>query len=138
MSNVGNCPCGASNSYKQCCQKYHTGQNARTALLLMKSRYCAFAKGQIDYIVKTTHPENPSRGKDLAKWKRELQDFSKSTLFKELEILEVQEGDETSFVTFKVDLIQQGQRGGFTEKSEFKKMNGRWLYLNGTILVPGQ
>lgn len=138
MSNVGNCPCGASNSYKQCCQKYHSGQNAKTALLLMKSRYCAFAKGQIDYIVKTTHPENPSRGEDLAKWKKELQDFSKSTQFKGLKILDVQECDETSFVTFTCDLIQHGQAGGFTEKSEFRKVNGRWFYLNGTILISGK
>ncbi len=131
MSKTGNCPCGASNSYKQCCGKFHNGQNPKSALLLMRSRYCAFAKGEIDYIVKTTHPDNPSCHEDLAKWKRELKDYSKNTLFKGLKIGEFLDGEEIAFVTFTVDLVQQGQNAGFTERSEFRKLKGRWLYLTG-------
>lgn len=135
MSKVPNCPCGASNTYKLCCQKYHSGQNPKSALILMRSRYCAFAKGEIDYIVKTTHPENPSIQGDVAKWRRELQDFSKNTKFNGLKILVVDEAEQSNHatVTFSVDLVQQGLQAGFTERSRFEKVNGRWLYLDGVI-----
>jgi SEC-C motif-containing protein len=137
---MSNCPCGASNTYKLCCQKYHGGQNPKTALLLMKSRYCAFVRGEIDYIIKTTHPENPAYESDLAKWRRELLDFSKNTQFKGLKILSVEEpkGSVKATVTFTVNLIQQGQQANFTEQSQFEKVNGRWLYLDGAIQLPAQ
>lgn len=107
----------------------------------MKSRYCAFVRGEIDYIVKTTHPKNPALQGDVSKWRRELQEFSKNTQFKGLKILEVHEAeakdkadaDEKATVTFCVDLIQHGRQAGFTEKSTFEKVNGRWLYLDGVI-----
>lgn len=132
---MSNCPCGASKTYKLCCQKYHSGQNPKSAQLLMRSRYCAFVKGEIDYIVKTTHPEHPAKQGNIAKWRRELQDFSKSTQFKGLKILDAPESGTSNFatVTFSVDLIQQGQQAGFTEKSSFEKINNRWLYLDGII-----
>lgn len=132
---MSNCPCGASNTYKLCCQKYHGGQNPKTALLLMKSRYCAFVRGEIEYIIKTTHPDNPALAGDLAKWKRELLEFSRSTQFKGLKILSTDEpeGSMKATVTFAVNLIQQGRQAGFTEQSQFEKVNGRWLYLDGVI-----
>ena len=48
------CPCGSS-EYSSCCQPLHLGQSvAQSAEQLMRSRYSAFAKQHIDYIVKTT------------------------------------------------------------------------------------
>ncbi len=135
---MSNCPCGASNTYKLCCQKYHGGQNPKTALVLMKSRYCAFARGEIDYIIKTTHPKNPAFAGDLAKWRRELLEFSRNTQFKGLKILSTDEpeGSTKATVAFTVNLIQQGRQAGFTEQSLFEKVNGRWFYLDGVIQQP--
>jgi len=48
------CPCGSKIKYKKCCGKYHKGLVAKTALELMKSRYTAFAIGEINYIIKTS------------------------------------------------------------------------------------
>ena len=48
------CPCGSGKKYKKCCQIYHKGKIAKSALELMKSRYSAFAVGDIDYIIKTS------------------------------------------------------------------------------------
>ncbi len=45
------CPCGSGLKYKKCCQKYHKGALPSTALLLMKSRYSAYALGLADYIM---------------------------------------------------------------------------------------
>ena len=53
------CPCGSKTKYKKCCAIYHKGAVPKTALLLMKSRYSAYAVNNSAYIVKTTHPNNP-------------------------------------------------------------------------------
>jgi SEC-C motif-containing protein len=51
------CPCGSSLEFSQCCEPFHLGQKAaQTAEQLMRSRYSAFAVGNIDYIVQTTVP----------------------------------------------------------------------------------
>lgn len=50
------CPCGGG-AYRSCCGPLHRGnQRAKTAEQLMRSRYSAFARGEIDYLL-ATHPE---------------------------------------------------------------------------------
>ena len=48
------CPCGQG-EYQVCCEPFHLGQKtAQHAEELMRSRYSAFAKHNIEYLVKTT------------------------------------------------------------------------------------
>ena len=48
------CPCGLG-IYESCCQPLHQGKRtAQTAEQLMRSRYSAFAKQEINYIQQTT------------------------------------------------------------------------------------
>ena len=48
------CPCGQG-EYENCCQPLHMGQAVATrAEQLMRSRYSAFAKHEMDYIQNTT------------------------------------------------------------------------------------
>ena len=50
------CPCGGR-SYGLCCGPLHRGERwADTAEQLMRSRYSAFARGEVDYLL-ATHPE---------------------------------------------------------------------------------
>ncbi len=123
------CPCGSNVKYKKCCLVYHKGANPQTALLLMKSRYCAFAVGDSSYIVKTTHENNSDFSSDVKAWKEGIQSFTSSTEFLGLEILEFIEGEEKAFVTFKASLSS----GDMTEKSRFFKVEGMWLYESGEI-----
>ena len=54
--NQSPCPCGGV-VYRSCCGPLHRGdQRAETAEQLMRSRYSAFARGEIDYLL-ATHPE---------------------------------------------------------------------------------
>ena len=53
ISKNSKCPCGSGKKYKECCYKYHKGANPPNALLLMKSRYSAYAAGDAKYIIKT-------------------------------------------------------------------------------------
>lgn len=123
------CPCGSKQKYKKCCQVYHKGANPKTALSLMKSRYSAYAVGNSDYIVKTTHENNEQYMNDTKAWKQRIIEFTQATDFLALEILEFIEGEKESFVTFKA-LLSTGE---MREKSRFLKVDTEWLYESGEI-----
>ena len=123
------CPCGSQKKYKKCCAVYHKGALAPNALSLMKSRYSAYATGNADYIIKTTHPENPDFTTEHASWKKDIDIFSKHTEFWGLKIIEFIDGEEEAYVTFEASLSS----GLLTEKSRFLKSDGRWLYVDGLI-----
>ena len=65
------CPCGTGLRYSECCKPIHKGlREAADAVELMRSRYSAYARSLVDYIIKTTHPDNPSYKKDRDQWYR--------------------------------------------------------------------
>jgi len=122
------CPCGSGQKYKKCCERYHKGLVAKSAVELMKSRYSAFAVGDINYIIKTSTFQ-----KDFD----ELRSFSKSCEFKKLEILDFKEDEKEAFVIFKVSVFCGGVDSSFSEKSFFVKKDGKWFYDSGKILDEG-
>ncbi len=128
------CPCTSGKNYEDCCAKYHKGALAENALVLMKSRYAAYSLNLASYIIKTTHPQNPAYEKDLKKWQKEIEAFSKNTVFKGLDIIEFIDGEKIASVTFKAHLAQNSLDVSFVEKSLFEKLDGRWLYKKGLIL----
>jgi len=95
----------------------------------MRSRYSAYAFGKIDYIIQTTHPQNPRYETNKKKWREELLRFSRGTEFVKLEI----EGFGDDWVAFTAHLKQQGNPIVLREKSHFAKLNGKWLYLSGEL-----
>ncbi len=119
------CPCGSGKKYKKCCQIYHKGAIAKDALTLMKSRYSAFAAGEVKYISKTSTFQ-----KDLD----ELRAFCNGCSFLGLEIVEYMEGESEAFVTFIVKMECGGDDASFSEKSRFIKKDGKWFYESGEIL----
>jgi SEC-C motif-containing protein len=123
------CPCGSNNKYKKCCAIYHKGAVPKTALLLMKSRYSAYACNQASYIIKTTHPLNSDYTTKIKAWKESIEAFSKATDFLALDILEFIEGEEEAYVHFKAKLSS----GEMIEKSRFLKVNNAWLYESGEL-----
>jgi len=123
------CPCGSKKKYKKCCAVYHKGALPSTALSLMKSRYCAYAAGDSNYIIKTTHPDNPDYTSDINSWKESILCFSEHTHFLSLEIIDFIDGEKEAFVTFNAQLSS----GDLKEKSRFLKLHGRWLYVDGTF-----
>ncbi|NPA55736.1 MAG: hypothetical protein GXO40_05150 [Epsilonproteobacteria bacterium] len=115
------CPCGSAKKYKKCCRIYHKGAYPQDVLTLMKSRYSAFAVGEIGYIIKTSLNQ-----KDY----KQLKDFSDSCEFKGLEILQ----HSYDSVTFRAHILCNGVDNSFVEKSQFIKLDGRWVYKDGEIL----
>lgn len=117
------CPCHSGKAYALCCGPYHQGKNPENALALMRSRYAAYALGLADYILETTHPQNPQ-----VKNREQILIFSKQTEFCGLDILSFEDGEKIAYVTFKAHLRQNGQDAPLKEKSEFEKVDGKWLY----------
>src|SRR5690606_21159711 len=77
------CPCGQG-EYHSCCQPLHTGQQvAETAQQLLRVRYSAFAKHEIDYI-KSTSALGLERALDL----QAISDWSKFNQWLKREIVQ--------------------------------------------------
>ena len=94
------------------------------ALKLMRSRYSAYALKKADYIIKTTHPENPSFSSDKVAWKNAILHFCRETDFIGLTILEFIDGEGEAYVTFFAHLKQKRKDVSFEEKSRFMKVEG--------------
>ena len=132
MSNLS-CPCG-SERYSECCQPLHLGQKkAQTAEQLMRSRYSAFAKYEIEYIVQTT-----AIGQQQALDVKAIADWSKANQWLKLEVVQAQEKLDKNHaqVEFKAhyadakDNLKQVQI--HHEVSHFVKHEGAWYFLDPT------
>jgi len=124
MSINSKCPCGSKEKYKKCCKTYHDGRVPKNALLLMKSRYSAYALGDAKYIQKTAKNQD-----DL----QSIKDFSDATTFQKLDIISFEDGETEAFVTFRATLHIKGKDNSFSEKSKFVKENDRWYYVDGEV-----
>ena len=125
------CPCGSGRLYDVCCKPFHQGKLPEHAVLLMRSRYAAYACNLPEYIIRTTHPKNPRYNPDFVQWSRDISAFCLETEFQKLEILESQETGSVATVVFVAHLMQNGKDVSFTEKSNFEKIKDRWLYRGG-------
>lgn len=100
----------------------------------MRSRYSAFTLNNPKYIIYTTHPNNEEFTENTETWLQDIEDFSNSCRFENLQILEFLDGENEAFVTFKATIFCQSKDCSFTEKSKFLKENEKWLYLGGIFL----
>ena len=62
------CPCGSDDPYMKCCGKLH--KNVREFMKaepeqVVRARYSAYAKREIDFIIKSTHPKNKNFDADI-------------------------------------------------------------------------
>ena len=112
------CSCHSGLPYLECCSPYHKGKMIpESALILMRSRYSAYALSLPEYIIETTHKDGPSFHSNHEKWKESILFFSKKTDFHDLKIIEFQDGEDASF----------------TENSRFFKVGDKWLYYSGEV-----
>ncbi|WP_396170622.1 YchJ family protein [Flavobacterium sp.] len=121
---MANCYCGSNASFEDCCQVYIKGiQKAPTAEALMRSRYSAYAIGDADYLVATTHYSTRKlhRKEDILEW-------SQSNHWKQLEVLASTE-TTVKFKAYYSDY--QGKLQVHEEHSAFVLENGSWFYVDG-------
>ena len=116
------CPCGTGLDYKDCCEPLHLGVYPENALQLMRSRYSAYALHQVDYIIRTTHRDNPQNRQAIIQ-------FCQNTEFEKLVILDFVNGIERAEVEFIAFLKQNKRPFQLRERSLFIKEGPQWLYL---------
>lgn len=126
------CPCGASPSYKDCCQPLHQGAAAPSAEALMRSRYAAFVLRLPDYLLRSWHPSRRPAQLDLA----DTPDWTS------LQVVHSSQQGDTGKVHFQA-IYRLGQGWGCLEEvSDFVREEGHWFYLAGeprdTPLKPGR
>lgn len=118
------CYCGNHLSFEECCKPYIKGlKKAPTAEALMRSRFSAYATGEADYLVDTTHVSTRKDHK-----KQDILLWSKSNKWIKLEINNITE----TTVTFKAYYLDNHRQEQIhEEKSTFVFEDGKWFYVDG-------
>jgi SEC-C motif-containing protein len=108
-----------------CCGLYHAGQPAPDAENLMRSRYSAFVRGDVPYLMATWHSsQRPAELKleSGGKWLG----------------LEIKHHCVTGAETAEVEFVARFRVGGKAvrqhERSRFVREDGRWFYVDGDEL----
>ena len=126
------CPCGNTTVYEQCCKPSHAKElPAPTAEALMRSRYCAYVKGEIEYLFKTILPE-----KRTALDFKSAKEWSEKAEWLGLEILSSKggEGDQAGQVEFIARYKASGVEQEHHEVSRFKKRGSNWYFVEGKLI----
>ena len=105
-------------------------QHANTAEELMRSRYAAFALGEIDYILATHDPETREEVERDA-----VTEWSTRSEWLGFDILNKVDGEQDD-ASGTVDFVARYRIGGLTtehrERAEFRKHEGKWVFVDGT------
>lgn len=84
----------------------------------MRSRYSAFATGDVDHLFRTWHPRTRPT--------EELRPAGGWTGLEIVDVVDGAEGDSTGIVEF----IARNEHGDLHERSRFERRAGRWFYLD--------
>ncbi|WP_231916943.1 YchJ family protein [Nocardioides scoriae] len=110
------CPCGSGRPLDGCCGPLlRSERQAATPEELMRSRYTAYAVGDIDHVWRTWHPR--TRPPQVT--------HDPSTTWTRLEVLEAVD----DVVEFVASWRDDGGAGRLHERSLFARRAGRWFYL---------
>jgi SEC-C motif-containing protein len=123
-----NCPCASNKKYVDCCEPYISyKKRPSTPEALMRSRYTAYTKANIDYIKKTM------RGRALFSFQEiEAKSWAERVVWLKLTVLQAScESPTKGYVEFIALFIDAGILNSIHEKSEFIQEDGQWYYVDG-------
>lgn len=125
------CPCGSGTDFDRCCGRFlNDGEEPTTAELLMRARYTAHTRGEMDFVKRTHHPET-------------VQDFDEKgarawandSTWLGLEIVAVEGGqaaDDSGTIEFIARFEDaEGASHEHHEVSDFRKVDGSWRFHDG-------
>ncbi len=125
------CPCGSGADFETCCALLFGGAPAPSPEALMRSRYTAFVRNELDHIEASQVPD-PEDDFDRAA----AEEMATSVTWTGLDILSTSGGgetDETGTVEFAAHYKQGGTAQIHHELANFRREDGRWLYVDGVI-----
>lgn len=136
MSRPLPCPCASGLPYAACCEPLHRGaREADSPTALMRSRYAAFARGEVEYLWRTLHPEHPDAQAPESIVKASIRESAQANRYTGLAILDARDADADGIakVLFHARVFQKGRERSFVECSDFARDGGGWRYLRGVM-----
>ncbi len=134
---MNECPCSSGKSYHECCEPLLTGsRKAETAEELLRARYSAHVKLEMDYVKDTTHPDQITRYEPAT-----AESWAEKSDWERLEIIEVVDGgadDEAGDIEFVAHFRQKDKLKTHHEMARFKRHEGEWFFYDGQGVVPKQ
>ncbi len=124
------CPCGSGKTYEECCELLISGSKvADSAEQMMRSRYTAYSDKNIDYIIKTTHPEKAAELNPT-----ELKSWANSTTWESLQIVDASEEGIVEFIAYyrEKDIVAKHH-----ELAQFKKFEDNWYFYDSQFPKQG-
>ncbi|MFJ5329588.1 YchJ family protein [Pectobacterium versatile] len=133
------CPCCSGLQYNACCQPYLThAATAAEPAILMRSRYTAYVKHDVDYLIATWHPDLQPE-----KWRGSLAESCQNSQWLGLTILATSPGKtpDEGYVEFAARYISESDKQRtevMRERSRFLRQQDRWYYIDGVHLQTGR
>ena len=131
------CPCGSGSTYADCCEPIIKGESpAQTAEQLMRARYSAYAKMEMDFLFESLHSDHRD-GYD----EKQTRDWAAESVWEGLEILNTEnggKGDASGTVEFIADYSVKGEKNRHHELASFEKNDGTWYFTDGAVVPPKQ
>lgn len=119
-----------SEALEKFCMPFIKGEKQpETAVELMASRYVAYTLAEVDYIIETHEPDTRSRTDRDA-----TREWAEGSVWEGLHILNTEGGgpdDDTGTVEFVARFHAGGRDQAHHELSSFKKVDGRWYFVDG-------
>lgn len=135
------CPCGSSLLYKSCCAPLHKGEReAPDAESMMRSRYAAYAKKEIPYLMTTLHAKHEDRAMPEAELSKLLAAAARNQRYLGLTILDRRgpNAEGVAEVLFHARVFERGRDFSFVERSEFAHDGTGWRYVHGDTVPVGK
>jgi len=124
------CPCGSARAYTECCGPVISGAaKAQTAEALMRARYSAYVKGEVDFIIASCVEDDGIDPEATRRW-------SQGADWKGLKIVRTEKGgpaDSEGVVEFVASYVMDGLKDEHRETARFVKKAGAWLYDSGDV-----
>ena len=132
MSDTVPCPCESGALFDACCGPLLSGTaTAATAEALMRSRYTAYVRVAVPYLLDTWH--SSTRPQEI--------DIDAMPHWWGLEILACDqggEGDEAGWVEFRATALAEGRLLVLRERSRFVREAETWRYVDGEFIEEEQ
>ena len=124
------CYCDSGLNFNKCCEPFLSGTTfPSTAEALMRSRFSAYATGNVDYVLATHTPKGRDElDPDATRSWAEKADFT------DLTIIETHAGtprDETGIVEFAASYTMNNKDYEHHEIARFEKIDDRWYFVEG-------
>ena len=130
------CPCGSQQCYNDCCGQYISGISiAPDAESLMRSRYTAYQRGDVSWLVESWHKSQRSPELEAI-----ISTNLSGTDWLGLNVISHDYNNDSNeaFVTFFARYCEKNQTSAIYERSRFIREEQHWYYVDGVHLQAGR